>query len=134
MKLYKALLFTLLSFSAHADSKFDGVWRLVSGEYLDENGTFIQYHSVSLRSQKIIYQQHYSFVSLSGDKFWSAGNGTISFDDSRYVEHANMTSYNAPPSSRYEFRYELQGNRWTNSRYDQNGQRVEWEIWQRVTP
>ncbi|KRG69100.1 hypothetical protein [Pseudoxanthomonas dokdonensis] len=114
-----------------AASPFAGTWQLVDGEYLDEHGQTIRYRDVGMQSLKVLDEANFSFTSMANGKFWSAGAGQYHHHDKVYIETPRYTSYDVPAGQRYEFRYQLQGDRWTNERWEQ-GRRVEREVWQRV--
>lgn len=134
MKLvFKIVLFFIISFSVNAkENLFTGTWKLISGEYINHEGNLISYKTLNLNSLKVISQTHFSFVTMSGDKFWSSGSGTFEYTNDEYVESPIYTSYNAPKGKQYVFKYKLDGETWFSSRWE-NEKRVEYEVWQRYS-
>ncbi len=128
----KVVLLFLLSWSVNADEPpFSGTWKLISGEYIDYEGNLVNYESLHLQSLKVINDTHFSFVTMSGDKFWSAGSGTFTYTSNEYVESPVYTSYESPKGKQYKFTYKFAGNKWFSARWE-DGTRVEHEVWQRV--
>lgn len=127
------IFFTLLiTFSVNAASnKFQGSWQLMSGEYLNNEGKLIHYADLQMNSIKVISDSHFSFVSMSGDKFWSSGAGTYRFTDKEYIESPIHTSYGVTSGTEYVFTYKMENNTWYNARWE-NGERVEYEIWKKL--
>ncbi len=129
----KIILLFLFSFSLHANENvFSGTWQLISGEYIDQKGNLVSYEKLNLRSLKVISKTHFSFVTMSGDKFWSSGSGTFKYTNDEYIESPLYTSFNSPKGKQYVFKYKLDGKTWFSSRWD-NEQRVEYEVWKRVS-
>ena len=132
-KILNIVIIFLLSFACHAsENVFTGTWQLISGEYIDHNDKLIEYDTLNLHSIKVISETHFSFVKMSGDKFWSAGSGTYHYTKKEYTESPVYTSYNAPKGKKYIFKYTKQGDKWFSSRWE-NNKRVEYEIWQRIS-
>lgn len=120
------------SFSVNAvENEFKGSWQLLSGEYLNNEGKLIQYEDLEISSIKIISGTHFSFVSMSGNKFWSAGAGRYRFTESEYIESPIHTSYGVTVGKEYVFTYKVENNIWYNSRWNK-GKRVEYEVWQKL--
>lgn len=121
-----------INFSVLADnSPFDGSWTLVSGEYVNQEGKLIQYADLNIQSIKVISDGHFSFTSMSGEKFWSAGTGKFEFNETDYSETPSFNSFGSPADKSYHFKYVLKGDEWHNKRIE-NGKIVEYEIWQRT--
>lgn len=112
-------------------SDFDGVWELVSGEYVDGSGTLVDYQSMDMKSIKLLHDGHYQFISMSGDKFWASGAGSYHVDGAHYVETPRYVSYPMAQGTVYQFRFRLDGEHWHNERW-QDGRRVEYEVWRRL--
>ena len=113
------------------ENKFNGSWKLISGEYLNDKGTVIQYEDLKISSIKVISGTHFSFVSMSGSKFWSSGAGSYRFTESEYIESPIHTSYGATLGKEYIFKYKVENDTWYNSRWNK-GKRVEYEIWKKL--
>ncbi|GHE87581.1 hypothetical protein [Thalassotalea profundi] len=129
---YLSLLFIFISITCFASNNpFLGTWQLVSGEYLNDKQVMISYDSLGLSSQKIINEQHFSFVSMANGKFWAAGTGTYTYNEKEYFESPKMASYPLESGGVYTFKYKIQDNLWHNERWH-NNIRVEYEIWQKV--
>ncbi len=129
----KISLFVLLSFSANAeDHQFSGTWELVSGEYVDHEGKLVRYEDLNLHSLKVLTESHFSFVTMSGDKFWSSGVGRFEVTKTQYTESPIHTSFNSPKGKQYVFTYKKQGDTWLNSRWE-DGKRVEHEVWRKIS-
>lgn len=134
-KIFNVILILLCSFSVNVNANenlFSGTWKLVSGEYINYEGKLVSYEELNLRSIKVISDTHFSFVTMSGDKFWSSGAGTFSFTNSEYIESPLYTSFNSPDGKTYTFKYKKEGDKWFTSRWE-NEKRVEYEVWQRVS-
>lgn len=132
-QIFKIALILLLPFSVNANENlFSGTWELVSGEYVDHEGNLINYKELNLRSVKVLSKTHFSFVTMSGDKFWSAGAGTFKYTNSEYIESPLYTSFNSSKGKQYVFKYRKDGERWFSSRWE-NEKRVEYEVWQRIS-
>jgi len=131
--IFMIVLIFLLSFSVNANENlFSGTWELISGEYIDHEGNLVGYDKLNLRSLKVISETHFSFVTMSGNKFWSSGSGTYKYTNGEYIESPLYTSYNSPKGIKYVFKYRLDGETWFSSRWE-NEKRVEYEVWQRVS-
>ena len=111
------------------NSPFQGTWQLVSGEYINDKGTLINYESLSLTSQKVLSDQHFSFISLSNGKFWAAGSGSYQFDNHSYIEFLSLAAVDA--GKPYQFNYKIVDGTWTNERWV-DGKRVEMEVWKKI--
>jgi len=126
------VLFTPLALVVDAqETPFEGTWQLVSGSYVNYEGKLINYKDLNLNSLKVISKDHFSFVTKSGDKFWSAGAGSYTFDDVQYTETPIHTSYSVQTGTSYVFQYKLEGDTWSTVRFE-NGKQVEQEKWVRV--
>jgi hypothetical protein len=132
-KFFSLVLVVFLSFSVNANENlFSGTWKLISGEYINNKGNLISYEELNLRSLKIITNTHFSFITMSGDKFWSSGAGTFKYTNSEYIESPLFTSFNSPKGKKYVFKYKIEGEKWFSSRW-KSDKRVEYEVWQRVS-
>jgi hypothetical protein len=121
------------TFSVNAiENEFNGSWELISGEYQNNKGVMIQYEDLKISSIKVISGTHFSFVSMSGDKFWSSGTGSYRFTEKEYIESPIFTSYGAVLGKEYVFTYTIKNNTWYNSRWDK-GTRVEYEVWRKLS-
>jgi len=56
---------------------FIGTWQLVSGEYINGENKIVDYADADINSIKVLSANYYSFISISGDKFWVAGRVII---------------------------------------------------------
>jgi hypothetical protein len=120
-------LFTLNSYS----NPFIGSWQLVSGEYVNDKNELVDYAEADLHSIKVLSTTHYSFISMSGEKFWAAGAGSYQFDDKSYTENPIHASYSLAHGSLYVFQYKMNEAYWHNSRWE-DGKRVEYEVWRKL--
>ena len=117
-KFVSLILVIFFSFSVNAnENQFSGTWRLISGEYIDHKGNLKSYGELKLRSLKVITRTHFSFVTMSGDKFWSSGAGTFTYSNSEYIESPLYTSFNSPVGKKYVFKYIIDGDKWFSSRF-----------------
>lgn len=131
-KVFCILFVFLFSFSVYANKNlFSGSWELVSGEYINHEGNLVLYKDLNLRSMKVITGSHFSFVTMSGDKFWSSGAGTFKFTNNEYIESPSYTSFNSPKGKKYVFKYRIEGDKWFSSRWESE-KRVEYEVWHRI--
>lgn len=124
------LLCLLTSISGYSNP-FIGTWQLVSGEYVNDNNVLVDYADADMNSIKVLSDKHYSFISMSGEKFWAAGAGNYQFDQKTYTETPIHTSYALAQGSQYAFQYQMVGEFWHNSRW-KDGKRVEYEIWRKL--
>lgn len=132
-KVILIIITLVFTFSVNAiENKFDGSWELISGEYQNNKGVIIQYEDLKIDSIKVISGTHFSFVSMSGDKFWSSGAGSYRFTEKKYIESPIYTSYGATLGKEYVFTYTIENNIWYNSRWDE-GKRVEYEVWRKLS-
>lgn len=135
MKLIHTIFILILTYfsipSWATNNPFIGTWQLVSGEYVNDKNETISYQSIGIRSQKVISQKHFSFVTFSQDKFWAAGTGRYQFSDTTYIEQPSMASYPLEDNGIYTFRYEIKNGQWHNSRWH-GTKRVKYEIWEKV--
>ncbi|AWB66080.1 hypothetical protein C2869_06330 [Saccharobesus litoralis] len=131
-RLTKITLIGIFILSANAFANpFSGTWKLVAGEYINHEGVLVNYQDLNLSSIKVITNRYFSFVSMSGDKFWSSGTGKFSYTNDEYIEVPIYTSYKTASGKTYTFSYQLLGDIWHNARWE-NGLRVEYETWQRI--
>lgn len=131
-RVFNVFLFFLVACSVHAnDNLFAGSWELVSGEYINHEGNLVLYKDLNLHSIKVISGSHFSFVTMSGDKFWSSGAGTFKSTNSEYIESPLYTSFRSPKGKKYVFKYRIDGDTWFSSRWE-NEKRVEHEVWRRI--
>lgn len=113
------------------EGNFDGAWQLVSGEYVNHKGELVNYKDLQLSSIKIIAGGHFSFVTMSGDKFWSSGTGRFKATDSEYIETPIHTSYAIEKGTQYVFKYQMESDTLTSKRIE-NGKQVELEVWKKI--
>ncbi|WP_051234933.1 hypothetical protein [Marinimicrobium agarilyticum] len=129
----KIILFILL-FSVSLVStanELEGVWELVSGEYVDSEGQLVKYNSLDLRSLKILSPTHFSFTSVKEGEFWAAGSGTYKVENGKYTEILSYNSFGQSHGSEFVFDTRVEKDFWYNSRWD-GEKRVEYEVWRRV--
>lgn len=129
----KAIVLIILSFITPFSSatELEGVWELVSGEYVDNNGKLIDYKSIELNSLKIISTTHFSFTSVKRGKFWASGSGTYQLSSGQYKEMLKYNSFGEKPGAEFIFTTKIEGEYWFNSRWN-GDQRVEYEVWRRI--
>tara|TARA_R110002126_G_scaffold54341_14_gene147187 strand:- start:2803 stop:3201 length:399 start_codon:yes stop_codon:yes gene_type:complete len=129
----KIIVLLLLGCFAHiaAASELEGVWELVSGEYVDAEGKLVAYESVDLQSMKIISTSYFSFTSVKGDQFWASGSGTYQLTSGQYKEVLKYNSFGQSPGAEFVFKTKIDGDYWYNSRWE-GDTRVEYEVWRRV--
>jgi len=118
---------------SNSSNPFVGAWELVSGSFVDENNTVINYEEAEVKSLKVLSETKFSFITSSKGAFYAAGGGDYFVENDRYAEIPSYASQPSMISQRYEFQYELEGDTWTNSRW-KDGVRVEFEVWKRVKP
>ncbi len=121
--------------AASVHNPFVGTWELVSGRYLIGEGAdkkWVMSKQSSIRSIKVINATHFSYTSLSGEKFWGSGTGRYSFTETEYSETPEYVSYPMEKGKVYTFTYEFKTpSSWTNTRVE-DGELVEEEVWRRV--
>lgn len=113
------------------EGNFEGAWQLISGEYVNHKGELVNYKDLQLSSIKIITNGHFSFVTMSGDKFWSSGTGKFEATESEYIETPIHTSYHIEKGTQYVFKYQLESDTLTSKRIE-NGKQVELEVWKKI--
>ena len=116
---------------AHPSNPFVGAWELVSGSYVNENNSVINYEEAKVKSLKVLSQNRFSFTTTSKGAFYAAASGEYHLENNIYAEIPAYASHADMIGQRYEFQYQLEGDTWTNSRW-KNGVRVEFEVWKRV--
>ena len=123
--------FCLVNSGNSYSNPFIGSWQLISGEYINDKNELVDYAAAEMNSMKVISASRYSFISMSGEKFWAAGAGSYQFDEKIYTETPIYTSYKIAEGSEYAFQYQVIGEHWHNSRW-KDGKRVEYEIWGKI--
>jgi hypothetical protein len=116
-----------------SDSELDllsGAWELVSGSYVGDDGVEIDYLKAAVKSIKVLSHGKYSFVTSSAGSFYASGAGDCEAADGTYTEIPILASHPDMIGKRFAFQYLLDGDAWTNSRWE-NGRRVEHEVWKR---
>lgn len=108
-----------------------GAWELVSGTYLGDDGVHIDYEAAGIKSLKVLSERKFSFVTTARGAFYSAGGGDYAAEDGRYIETPRLASHETMLGQRFEFNYQVDGDVWTNTRW-QDGVQVEHEVWKRV--
>ncbi|HTX90742.1 MAG TPA: hypothetical protein VMC09_05955 [Anaerolineales bacterium] len=108
-----------------------GAWELVSGSYVGEDHAVTNYTEAAIKSLKVLSEDKFSFITTSQGTFYAAGGGDYTAENGLYVETPALASHPEMIQQRYEFQYQLDGDTWTNSRW-QDGIRVEYEVWKRV--
>jgi hypothetical protein len=108
-----------------------GAWELVSGSYVGEDHTVIDYSQAGIKSLKLLTESKFSFVTTAQGVFYAAGAGDYTIGDGLYVEIPALASDAGMTGKRYQFNYQLNGDTWENSRWE-NGVRVEHEVWKRA--
>ncbi|MCA0894605.1 hypothetical protein [Microbulbifer agarilyticus] len=108
-----------------------GVWKLVSGNYVDGNGTLVDYKDLDMQALKVISDSHFSFTSMKGADFWASGTGTYELVDGKYTETLHYNSFGQAAGAKFAFTTRIEDTHWYNERWE-DGKRVEYEVWQRV--
>jgi hypothetical protein len=116
--------------TTHPSNPFVGAWELVSGEY-NENSSVINYEEAGLKSLKVLSENRFSFITSIKGSFYAAGGGEYVVENDTYTETPSFASDAALIGQRFSFQYQLDGDTWMNSRW-QDGVRVEFEVWKRV--
>jgi len=111
--------------------KLNGSWQLVSGEYVDSQGNTMNYRDKNLTATKVLSDGKFSFVTMSKGSFWAAGAGSYRIEGDNYIETPELASYPMEDGGTYKFKYTLNDEIWTKSRY-RDDVRVEHEVWQRL--
>jgi hypothetical protein len=112
-------------------SKLVGAWELISGSYIGEDQAAVDYSQAGIKSLKVLSERKFSFVTTAQGAFYAAGGGDYTAENGLYVEIPALASQTEMLGQRYEFEFQLHGDTWVNSRW-QNGVRVEYEVWRRV--
>jgi hypothetical protein len=79
----------------------------------------------------VLSDKNFSFVTSTNGSFYAAGAGDYSIENDLYTEIPSLASEPAMIGQRYAFQCKLEGDTWTNSRW-QAGILVESEVWRRV--
>ncbi|KPC52769.1 hypothetical protein [Amantichitinum ursilacus] len=113
-------------------SDLNGAWRLLSGEFVEENGLVTHYDEAGVSSIKLLIDGHFSFTSSSTGGFYGCATGRYEVrDGGEYIE-SPLLAYNPSMLERqFAFKARLDGDTWINERWE-NGLRVELETWQRI--
>lgn len=117
--------------SSNPPNPFVGAWELVSGSYVDKDNTLTNYADAAIVSLKVLSEGKFSFITTAQGTFYAAGGGDYVVENGLYIETPVLASHPTMLGQRYEFQYELEGDTWTNSRWE-NGVRVELEVWKRA--
>ena len=125
------MLLSLSCTAAEPVPSLAGAWQLQSGEYLDAQGSMVDYASQTLAATKVLGDGHFAFTPISDGKFWAGGAGAYVADADSYTETPAMASYPLEGAGQYRFRYTLEGDIWTLERWD-GERRVEREVWRRA--
>ncbi|QLG89160.1 hypothetical protein HQ393_13410 [Chitinibacter bivalviorum] len=112
---------------------FIGAWQLVSGEIAEPGEAIKPYNMNELQSRKVISAQSFSFVTLLRGAFYSAASGGYRFDQTSYTETPALASWGEMNGAEFTFTYRIAGDEWHNERFNAAGERVEYEIWRRVS-
>jgi hypothetical protein len=130
--LLASVLLSPAAFAASAGApSLVGAWQLESGEQVLPDGTVTRYDRDAMKALKVISAGHFSFTSHKGGKFYAAAGGSYSAQDGKYTERPDYASYAPMVGQSYRFSYELDGDQWRLSRWE-NGVRVEYEVWRRL--
>lgn len=116
-----------------SSNPFVGAWELVSGAFVDENNSVVNYEDSEVKALKVLSENKFSFITHSQGAFYAAGGGDyeVDLEAGLYVEIPSYASEPGMIGRRYEFQYQVEIDTWTNSRW-RNGVRVEHEVWKRV--
>ncbi len=117
--------------NAGTPDPFMGAWELVSGFYVGENNSVTKYEEAELKSLKVLSEKNFSFTTLARGKFYAAGGGEYRVENGIYTEIPALASEPSMIGQQYAFQCKLEGNTWTNSRW-QNGVLVESEVWRKI--
>lgn len=120
-----------MSDPANPSNPFVGAWTLVSGSYVNEDNSVINYEEAEVKSLKVLSKNRFSFTTTSKGTFYAAASGEYQVANGAYAEIPAYASHASMIGQRYEFQYQLDGDTWTNSRW-KDGVRVEFEVWKRV--
>jgi len=108
-----------------------GAWELISGSYIGDDNVEIDYQKEGIKSLKVLANGKYSFITTLKGTFFAAGGGDYIAQNGLYLEKPALASHSDMLGKQFEFQYQLEGETWTNSRW-QNGKRVEYEVWKRI--
>lgn len=108
---------------------FIGTWTLLSGEIAEPGQSTRAY--VAMQSMKVLSKEFFSFVSRREGAFYGAASGSYHFDASSYTEVPQLASWGTMQGEAFTFSYRIEGELWHNERFDGEGRRVEYEVWQR---
>jgi hypothetical protein len=108
----------------------EGSWRLESG-VIYQNGQATEYAAVRMKSIKVVAGNHFSFVSHKDNQFYAAAAGRVRIEQDQYIEVPEFASYPPLIGEKFQFKFQLQQDRWLNERYEA-GQLVEREVWRRL--
>ncbi len=110
---------------------FVGAWELVSGSFVGDDQSVTDYTEAAITSLKVLSDTRFSFVTTAKGAFYAAGAGEYVVENGRYAEMPQLASHASMLGQRFEFQYQLDGDTWTNTRW-QGDVRVELEVWRRV--
>lgn len=126
-----SLLLILFACPAAAAGTLEGAWELVAGEYVNEQGELVDYHSIQLHSLKVIAGSHFSFTSMRGEKFWASGTGTYALVGGKYIETLQHNSFGEKAGATFTFDTKVEDKYWFNARWE-GDKRIEYEVWRKV--
>ncbi len=113
-----------------APHPLEGSWRLESG-VIYQHGQATEYAAARMQSIKIVAGNHFSFVSHKDNQFYAAAAGSVRIEQDQYIEVPEFASYPPLIGQQFQFKFQLQQDRWLNERYEA-GQLVEREVWRRL--
>ncbi len=113
-----------------ATHPLEGSWRLESG-VIYQQGQATEYAAAKIQSIKVVAGNHFSFVSHKDKQFYAAAAGSVQIQQDQYIEVPEYASYPPLIGQQFQFKFQLQQDRWVNERYEA-GQLVEREVWRRL--
>jgi hypothetical protein len=111
-----------------------GSWELLSHRLVSPDTTVVADMS-TLRSIKILSHTHFAYVSTTKTQdttIVGAGAGTYSFNDKKYIETLEQSSYPVMVGKVYDFTHLVEGDTWTHiGDLEDFNVRIE-EVWRRL--
>ncbi|MCF2861853.1 hypothetical protein ABMY44_06740 [Pseudoalteromonas sp. Cnat2-41] len=108
----------------------EGSWQFVKGEYYSEGQVFYA-EAPDVTSVKVLSGGHFNYITQKNGEFHYAAGGRYEITEDAFIEHVDYGNIPSLLGKELVFDYELKEQLWHHTLY-QEGELVEYEVWQRV--